>query len=58
VAKYIIYCFNEAGRIWRSEWIDAAGDEDALARARALKLPHGCEVWERDRRVGKVDPLP
>ncbi|HKX91854.1 MAG TPA: hypothetical protein VJM15_05440 [Sphingomicrobium sp.] len=57
MAKYIIYCFNEAGRISRSEWIDAAGDEDALERARALKLPHGCEVWERDRRVGKVDPL-
>jgi hypothetical protein len=54
VAKYILYCLNEAGRIWRSESLDAASDEDALAAARAMDLPHGSEVWQRDRMVGRV----
>lgn len=55
MAKYIVYCFNRAGRIHRSEWIDANGDEDALDKARAMELPDGCEVWERERCVGTVD---
>ena len=55
MAKYIVYCFNRAGRIHRSEWIDAASDEQALAQARAMELSHRCEVWERDRRVGSVE---
>jgi Leu/Phe-tRNA-protein transferase len=58
VAKYIVYCLNEAGNIWRSEWIDADSDEEALDTARALGLAHGCEVWDRDRPVGKVDAEP
>jgi len=57
MAKYIVYCLNEAGHFRRAEWVDADSDEEALAAARALDLPHGCEVWERDRRVGRVDPL-
>ncbi len=55
MAKYIVYCLNETGKIWRSEWIDADGDEEALATARAMDLPNGCEVWDHDRCVGKVD---
>lgn len=54
MAKYIVYCFNRAGRIHRSEWIDAQNDDQALATARAMKLPHGCEVWQRDRCVGSI----
>ena len=54
MAKYIVYCLNEAGKIWRSEWIDAPTDKDALAAAEALDLPHGCEVWKNDRCVGRV----
>ena len=58
MAKYIVYCLNEAGKIWRSEWIDADSDEEALDIARALRLPHGCEVWDHDRPVGTVEPRP
>ena len=55
MAKYIVYCFNRAGRIHRSEWIDADSDEDALAKTRAMHLTHKCEVWERNRLVGTVE---
>ncbi len=54
MAKYIVYCLRASGEIWKSDWIDADTDEDALAAARAMDLPHGCEVWQRDRRVGRV----
>ena len=54
MGKYIVYCLNEAGKIWRSEWIDADSDEEALAVARAMDQPNGCEVWDHDRCVGKV----
>ena len=54
MAKYIVYCLNEAGNIWRSEWIEADSDKQAVAKATAQSFPHGCEVWDRDRFVGRV----
>lgn len=55
VAKYVVYCLNEAGKIWRREWIDADGDEEAIAAAQEMKLPNGCEIWDHDRFIGKVE---
>lgn len=54
MADYIVYCLNEAGSIWRSEWIAAVNDADALAKARAMELPNGCEIWEKERFVSRV----
>ena len=54
MAKYVIYCVNERGGFSRSEWIDADSDADALAQARKLNLDQDCEVWMRDRMVGRV----
>ena len=54
MAKYIVYCLNEAGKIRRSEWIDADSDEEALAEARALKLSYDCEVWKGNDHIGDV----
>ena len=55
MGKYIVYRLNEVGKIRHSEWIDADSDEQALAAARALKSSNGCEVWQRDRLVGRVE---
>ena len=57
MAKYIVYCLNEEGGFVRSLWIEADTDEHALEDARAMHLPNGCEVWERNRFVGSVDGL-
>ena len=54
MAKYVIYCLNERGGFSRSEWIDADNDADALIQARKLRLEQDCEVWLRDRMVGRV----
>jgi hypothetical protein len=54
MAKYVIYCLNERGGFSRSEWIDADNDADALIQARKLSLEQDCEVWLRDRMVGRV----
>ena len=52
--NYIVYRLNETGRIRGAEWIGAVDDEDALLLARALLPGVSCEVWQRDRRIGRV----
>ena len=56
MSQYRLYCLNDAGRFSKSHEITAASDDGALAKARELKLPVACELWERDRLVGKLDP--
>ena len=51
---YILYSLDEAGKIARSEPLEAKDDAAALEQARALAGPHGCEVWQRERIVGRV----
>jgi hypothetical protein len=56
MTEYRLYCLNEAGRFAKANEIDADSDEDALKQARELKLAVGCELWERDRMVAKLEP--
>lgn len=51
---YRMYCLDGAGNIGSGEWFEAANDEEALAIVRTKKLSVICEVWERNRLVGKV----
>ena len=53
--SYRVYCYDGAGKLWVADSIEAAGDEEALAEARAMKVAIKCEVWERDRLVGTVE---
>ena len=54
MTTYVLYSFNDAGKISRSDPIEADNDEEALIAARALKRPNDCELWLRDRRIGRV----
>ena len=54
--KYHLYCLDELGKIRKDEWFDAENDEDAIAKATAMKKPHACEIWDRDRFIGHVPP--
>ena len=56
MGDYRLYCLDANGKIRKAEWIQADGDEDALAQARALGRPTACELWQRNRLVGRVDP--
>ena len=49
-----MYCLDGAGKIGTGEWFEASNDEEALAIVRAKKLSVVCEVWERNRLVGRV----
>jgi hypothetical protein len=58
MGTYIVYRLDGDGRIRGSEWLDALSDRFALEGARALAADHGCpggcEVWQRDRKLGRV----
>ena len=56
--EYRLYCLNERGGFTSSHEIEAADDADALAKAKAMKLPVKCELWEHGRMVAKLDPRP
>jgi hypothetical protein len=54
--EYRLYCLDGAGRIGFAEWIEAADDEQAVAKARELKKNTAiCEVWERHRLVATLN---
>lgn len=46
---YRLYRLDGAGRISAAEWIEAADDEDACAKAR--QFCGRFELWERNRLV-------
>ena len=56
MGQYRLYCLNDAGRFSKSHEITANTDDQAHDKAKELKLPVQCELWERDRLVGKLDP--
>lgn len=56
MAHYRGYLLDGRGKIVSSEDIDAASDEDAIARARALLAKqgsHAVEVWRGRERICK-----
>jgi hypothetical protein len=54
VSQYRLYCLNDHGRFAKSHEIEARDDEDALAKARAMKLPVRCELWSGNRLVAEL----
>ena len=52
---YRIYSLESGGGIYLADWIQAASDEEAIAKAR--KIDHGralCEVWCKNRLVATL----
>jgi hypothetical protein len=56
MGEYRLYCLNEHGGFAKLHELSAASDSEALERARALKLPGACELWNRNRLVAKLPP--
>jgi hypothetical protein len=56
VTTYRVYCLDGTGKIATAEWLEAEDDADALAQVRERNRPLRCELWERERFVGAVDP--
>ncbi len=56
MATYRLYCLDAVGRISFADWIEAAGDAEAVAAARDMK--NGalrCEVWQDHHLVARLD---
>ena len=56
MAQYRLHCLNKAGGFAKAYEIEAASDEEATNKARKLKLPVVCELWEHSRMVAKLEP--
>ena len=52
---YRIYCLDVERRIVSGDWLEAADDDDAIARAEAMDVGGKCEIWEGDRRVAQIE---
>lgn len=53
---YRLYCRDGDGKFIGTHEIEAADDSEALTKARAMKLPVKCELWQRDRMIGVIEP--
>lgn len=56
MANYRLYCLDRQGKITAAEWIEAEDDASSLAAARTLGKPMACELWLRDRLIGRIEP--
>ena len=53
------YCFlNAAGEVHSGLDVECDNDDHALAGAVELEHAHGMEIWQGDRLVGTVPPVP
>ena len=52
---YRIYCFDSQLRIVTADWIEAASDEEAIAKAEAAGFGSKCEIWDGRRLVAELD---
>jgi hypothetical protein len=51
---YRIYCYDGARKIVSADWLQAADDDDAIAKAEAVGYGTKCEVWEGKRLVAEL----
>lgn len=56
LASYRLYCLDGAGKITTAEWLESDSDASVLEQVRQRRLSLTCEVWDRQRLVGKVAP--
>jgi hypothetical protein len=56
VASYRLFFIGRNDRFVKAEVVDCETDSDAISIARAACGEHpAVEVWERERKVGRVD---
>jgi hypothetical protein len=53
---YRVYCFDGIKGMVTADWIKAATDEEAVAKAEAKGFASQCEVWEGRRLIAELTP--
>ena len=51
---YRVYCYDSASHIVIADFIEAAGDEEAIAKARDAGFGSKCEIWDGKRLVAEL----
>ena len=54
MVAYLVECSNSGNVVSSEIMVEAASDQEALDKVRALKIPYTCKVWDGDRLVGTV----
>jgi hypothetical protein len=54
VREYQIYSIDPEGRITGNRIIEALSDEEAIFAVRSMQRQFNTEVWQHDRRIGRV----
>ncbi len=54
MAAYRLYFIDGAGKFTAAEWIEADGDESAVAAAHALNKSVRCELWQGRRLIARI----
>lgn len=54
---YRAYVLDRENRIASAVDLDAGDDNDAIAQAQALNRAEPIELWQRDRKVGRIEPF-
>jgi len=52
---YRVYCFDLAHKQVTADLVEAASDEEAIAKAEAAGFGTKCEVWEGKRLVAQLE---
>lgn len=52
---YRVYCFDAAHKILTADWLKAASDEEAIAKAHAQGFGTKCELWDGRRLVAELE---
>jgi hypothetical protein len=52
---YRVYCFDAARHMVSVDEIEAADDQDAIAKAQAAGFGDKCEIWDGKRLVAQLE---
>jgi hypothetical protein len=52
---YKVYCYDVARKIVTADFITAATDEEAIAKAQAAGFGSKCEIWDGRRLVAQLE---
>ena len=56
--SYRVYCSDAAHKVLTADWLQAASDEDAIAKAEAQGFGTKCEIWHGKRLVAQLEDEP
>ncbi|HEY4071268.1 MAG TPA: hypothetical protein VGM04_06910 [Sphingomicrobium sp.] len=52
---YRVYCYDGENKVVTADWLNAASDEDAIAKATAAGFGSKCELWDGKRLVAQLE---